>query len=369
MKPAHSSLLLLTVFLFACSGASTGLENQDSNGNSSNNTCDPLPTEDAGLHDDASHNAEEAPPWAGLVINEIAATGDPEDWFELFNTSDRAIDLTGYFFTDDIEGRPERGSFPDGTVIEPFGYLLFYMDDDWPGFKLSSDEELAIYSPAGELIDSVDWEDGQSPATKSFGRVPNGIGPFQTLDYPTKGAANLESTCGNDIAQPGQLCDGDDLNGLTCYSLGYDGGELGCLTDCRGFDTAGCERAEEIIVINEVTSAGDDEVELYNRGTIPVDLSGWYFTDDEPWLDDHTYVLESGTVLEPGDFLVFVKDEHHPFGLGSDDYVALYTPDGAIADLVSWKDHDATPSLCRIPDGHGEFQQCSTQTFGAPNQP
>ncbi len=330
----------------------------------------PVDDHDVGIENDTDDELETAPLWEGLVINEIAAVGEPEDWFELYNGGEEAIELTGYFFTDDKDGKPQRGSFPHQTVIEPSAYLLFYMDDDWPGFKLSRDEELALFAPDGELVDFVDWEEGQSPEGKSFGRIPDGTGPFMTLDTPTPGGPNVANSevaeCGNDVAEGDELCDGSDLNGISCEGLGFIGGTVTCSPDCKAFDITQCETAEDIIVINEVTSRGDDEVEFYNLGTTAVDLTGWYFTDDEPEKPGHTYTFEDGTILEPAGFLVRVKGVHHEFGLGSADHVALYNSEGELVDFIAWTEH-ADPSLCRLPDGIGEFQICSEQTFGAPN--
>ena len=51
----------------------------------------------------------------------------------------------------------------------------------------------------------------------------------------------LVPSCGDSIIDPGEICDGTDLGGETCESIGYhEGGVLGCLSDCTGFDTSGC---------------------------------------------------------------------------------------------------------------------------------
>lgn len=47
------------------------------------------------------------------------------------------------------------------------------------------------------------------------------------------------SVCGNDVAEPGEDCDNADINGYTCNSLGYTGGNLSCKIDCD-FDTSSC---------------------------------------------------------------------------------------------------------------------------------
>jgi hypothetical protein len=47
------------------------------------------------------------------------------------------------------------------------------------------------------------------------------------------------SVCGNNIKETGEQCDGTDLGGQTCVSLGYAGGTLSCYSNCT-FNTSGC---------------------------------------------------------------------------------------------------------------------------------
>ena len=52
---------------------------------------------------------------------------------------------------------------------------------------------------------------------------------------------NAVSFCGNDLREGDEVCDGEDLGGETCYSLGYgEGSRLSCLSDCSAFDLIGC---------------------------------------------------------------------------------------------------------------------------------
>ena len=46
--------------------------------------------------------------------------------------------------------------------------------------------------------------------------------------------------CGDNAAEPPEVCDGTDLAGEDCASQGFAGGTLGCNADCTGFDTSGC---------------------------------------------------------------------------------------------------------------------------------
>ncbi len=136
-------------------------------------------------------DSSETPLDVGLVINEVAAKGDPLDWFELHNASRVPIALDGFEMADDLTDVGKRVPFPAGTVIQPGAYMQFSLDKDgWPGFALGSDEELGIWLLDSTLVASVDWDDGQSGADQSYARVPDVTGRFETVDSPTPGAAN-----------------------------------------------------------------------------------------------------------------------------------------------------------------------------------
>ena len=127
----------------------------------------------------------------GLVINEVAAKGDPLDWFELHNPSPDPIALDGFEVADSLTDAGKRVAFPAGTTIQPGAYGQFTVDKDgWPGFALGGDEELGIWLLDGTHVDSVDWDEGQSSDGQSYARVPDATGDFQTVDNPTPGAAN-----------------------------------------------------------------------------------------------------------------------------------------------------------------------------------
>ena len=127
----------------------------------------------------------------GLVINEIAAKGDPLDWFELYNASEAAITLSDYVVADDLDDDAERMAFPSGMEIAPGGYLQVEVDsDNWAGFKLGGDEELGIWTADGDVVALVDWNEGHSGEGESLARIPDATGDYQTVGNPTPGAAN-----------------------------------------------------------------------------------------------------------------------------------------------------------------------------------
>lgn len=64
-----------------------------------------------------------------------------------------------------------------------------------------------------------------------------------TTDEPSTDESSSTSdggpTCGDDVADRGEDCDGTDLGGEDCASQGFDGGTLACAANCT-FDTSGC---------------------------------------------------------------------------------------------------------------------------------
>ncbi len=52
--------------------------------------------------------------------------------------------------------------------------------------------------------------------------------------------------CGNGVVDPGEQCDGADLNGADCSTLGFSGGTLACLVTCA-LDQSACALAGPIL--------------------------------------------------------------------------------------------------------------------------
>ena len=67
-------------------------------------------------------------------------------------------------------------------------------------------------------------------------------------------------TCGDGRVGAFEVCDGEALQGETCVSQGYLGGELGCRDDCLEFDTSGCEEAQcgDDVAEGDEACDGDD---------------------------------------------------------------------------------------------------------------
>ncbi|MGE0019687.1 MAG: lamin tail domain-containing protein [Draconibacterium sp.] len=127
-----------------------------------------------------------------VVINELLPKnvqngsdedGDYDDWIELYNTANEAVDISGYYLADSKKN-PTKWKFPQGTIIQANGYLIVWADEDsthvsglHTNYKLSADgENVVLLTPTQELINLVEY-----PATlieQSYARKPNGTGDF-----------------------------------------------------------------------------------------------------------------------------------------------------------------------------------------------
>jgi len=154
-------------------------------------------------HEFYSFTATTSNPTVGdLVINEFMASNDAtasdqdgefDDWIELYNNSTTNISLDGYYLSDDADDI-KQWAFPLGTVIDAKGYLIVWADNDeeqaglHANFKLSAAaESVVLVNPSDSIVDDVSYTD-QTTDT-SYGRIPNGIGNFQTMT-PTFNAEN-----------------------------------------------------------------------------------------------------------------------------------------------------------------------------------
>lgn len=149
-----------------------------------------------------------------VAINEFLAKntsdttnefGNYEDWIEFYNLTNEPADLFGLYLTDDYTN-PQKFAFPENTIIEPHGFLTVWADEEdtvstfiHANFKLSaSGEALMLSNGDGIVLDSLTF--GAQLADISWGRCPNGSGPFSDLEFPT---FNYENYCPEYISDPG----------------------------------------------------------------------------------------------------------------------------------------------------------------------
>ncbi len=143
----------------------------------------------------------DAPPAGGpVVVNEVVASAvaSGPDWVELYNKGSHIMDLTAWTIKDNQDGHVYP--FPDGTKIAPGEFLVV----EGPGGKgpyvstygFGKADSARLFNGTGVMVDAATWLNGQAPAGTSWGRYPDGTGPFATLPVPTKGKPNAKPIAG-----------------------------------------------------------------------------------------------------------------------------------------------------------------------------
>jgi hypothetical protein len=151
-----------------------------------------------------------SPPPVPVVINELLASnisladpqGEFDDWIELYNLGNTAVDIGGAYLTDNPSA-PTKWQIPLGkaaqTTIPPHGYLLIWADKDTadPGLHASfsldaGGEELVLLQADGTtVIDSISF--GEQRAGVSYGRFPDGTDTWSLMEPPTPKARNVRA--------------------------------------------------------------------------------------------------------------------------------------------------------------------------------
>jgi hypothetical protein len=126
--------------------------------------------------------------------------GEYDDWIEIYNKTDAAVSLEGYYVSDKA-AEPTRYALPSGVEVPANGYLLLWADDT-PAqgrthlpFKLKAAAEgVYLSSPNGNRVDGQSFT--TAPQNRSMARHPDGEGEFGWCATPTPLATNGPS-CGS----------------------------------------------------------------------------------------------------------------------------------------------------------------------------
>ena len=282
-----------------------------------------------------------------LVVNEIVADNtagvfddhsEREDWVEVYNPGSASIDLGGMFLSDNLDNENKWEIHP-GTTIAAHGYLVFWADDDTlqgpmhAGFKLSAGgEEIGIFGARDLGNTKINgWKFGPVAANVAVGYKPDysgsaALGVTYAPDYlatPTPGASNATS------AYYSAVC----INEFQTTSLG--GGV-------------------------------DDWVELYNRGTSTVNLSGAFLSDNRT--SNLKYRIPNGTLIGPGQFLSW-DEATLGFSFSSSGEVVVLTAADSVSglDFHDWSQESPDTSEGRFTDGTGRWARFAHPTRGTTN--
>ena len=286
-----------------------------------------------------------------VLLSEVLARNDSAvpvgakfpDLVELYNPGPGTVSLAGLGLTDEAD-QPFKFTFPAGASIGAGQYLVLYADNDATppgfhlGFSLKGDgDELFLTSANGMTLDSVVF--GPQLADRSIGRGSDGA---WRLNQPTFGAANVALPAG-------------------AAQAGLPTGEA------------------RLIKINEWLASGlspypDDFIELFNPGSVPVNLGGSFLTDN-PIGTPFQQVLAPLSFIPAGGYLVYAADgnasagpTHVNFKLRAEQgLIGLIAADGSIIDCVIYGPQSTDVSMGRQPNGAATYGFFALPTPGSPN--
>jgi len=108
---------------------------------------------------------------SGIVLNEILPSpigpDEEEEWIEIFNQNAFEIDLSGWQLTDSL-GKITTFTFPNGTKINPQGFLLFTRPNTKITFNNDGDG-ISLIQPDGKIVETINYP--KSPQNQSYNRI------------------------------------------------------------------------------------------------------------------------------------------------------------------------------------------------------
>jgi hypothetical protein len=228
-----------------------------------------------------------------VFINEILANSSSpfEDAVELYNASSNAVDISGWWLSDD-EMILQKYPIPSGSTISAGGYYVIYEQSFKSGtipfgLKASGDKViLSAVNSSGELTGyRSEAEFDQAPDNVSWGRIA---------------ATGLDASSGGVEYWP-----------LTLHTFGKD--NPANTSDFRtGSGAANASPVIGPVTINEImyhptdfsggtNNTRDEYIELHNITSTNVDLSGWKIKGDSD------FKFPSGSTLSAGGYLLLLS--------------------------------------------------------------
>ncbi len=139
----------------------------------------------------------------GVILSEVCAADADADWIELYNGSDTAADLSGWYLSDDADD-PQKWQIPS-LIIAAGGYTVITADgatENAAPFGIAiSGETLLLTRADGALVDAMDT--GLLRSGLTSGRVAGDATLARVFfTQPTPGAQNAEQAYESYAAAP-----------------------------------------------------------------------------------------------------------------------------------------------------------------------
>jgi gliding motility-associated-like protein len=165
-----------------------------------------------------------SPSLGQVVVNEFCVAnytdwdqgGDNEDWLELYNPTGAAVNIGGFWLSNE-ESDPMKWQIPAGTSVNPNGYLIVLLSGTGEynpnqfGFLNTSfrvtqtnGEDVVFSNASGTILESYDMAAlGSFQANHSYGRTADGAATMGVFTNPTQNAANIGAFYNGYAATPG----------------------------------------------------------------------------------------------------------------------------------------------------------------------
>lgn len=226
-------------------------------------------------------------PDIGVYISEIQAknvttlfdnTGDRSDWIELYNANAEPVDLSGFALSND-PNKPMKWVFPSGTIIGAKEYLVIFASGDvsrstedelHTNFKMPSYEGfLRLSNQRAQTISEIEYK--EIPVDQSYARSEDGVWFIQGTPTPRG---------------PNRAADEPEL----IETHGYGSGNL---------------VINEVMLSNkihakEIDGTYSDWIELHNRSSKDIDLSGYGLTNNPS--NPGKWRFPNGTIIPAGGY-------------------------------------------------------------------
>jgi hypothetical protein len=270
------------------------------------------------------------PAYPTLWLNEVQpnnvsgiqdASGMREPWIELYNAGSSTVNLSGLFLADNYDTNLTQWAFPNGASIGPGQFRVIFADGD-PNETTASEWHTSFRLPPAS---------GTLALTRIVNDEP------QVVDYLTY------NNIGPNLSY-GDYPDGQPFYRMTLYTV-----TPGATNVAR----PGAVYINEWVAQNQTSlfdpadNDADDWFEMFNPNPYPVDLGGYYLSDNvtnttQFRIPDGYFVPAGGYLLvwaddETGQNEINRTDLHVNFGLSrTGDAIALFSSDGALVDSITF---------------------------------
>ena len=139
----------------------------------------------------------------GVYINEVftndqkdkvSAWDDTKDFIELYNSTSKDVNLSGYSLMDDAMKEDKRYTFPQGTIIKAHSFLtvdVYKKNTNGPAFGLGkSGDKVLFYNTEKVLIDEIVTSKFEDNEIYSTGRKTDGGSEIVVFTEVSKNASN-----------------------------------------------------------------------------------------------------------------------------------------------------------------------------------